>query len=104
VDDKHPLQAAFAGHHKPKQLQLLRLCWHAHYNECQGHRRHLHQLPAGDLNNLIACLQYQKDIQTKLKPGDFADRIDDKPRRLADAPDWQTVLRLFVELGENTDR
>jgi hypothetical protein len=49
-------------------------------------------------------MQYQQDIQTKLKPGEFADRMDDKPRRLADAPDWQTVLRLFVELGENTDR
>jgi hypothetical protein len=48
--------------------------------------------------------QYQQDIQTKLRPGEFADRMDDKPARLAAAPDWQTVLRLFVELGDNTDR
>ncbi|WIA38862.1 hypothetical protein OEZ86_002138 [Tetradesmus obliquus] len=47
---------------------------------------------------------YQQDIQTKLKPGDFADRIDDKRGHLADAPDWPTVLRLFAELGENSDR
>jgi hypothetical protein len=52
----------------------------------------------------VATLQYQQDIQTKLRPGEFADRMDDKPARLAAATDWQTVLRLFVELGDNTDR
>lgn len=54
--------------------------------------------------DVSCCLQYQQDIQTKLKPGDFADRIDDKRGHLADAPDWPTVLRLFAELGENSDR
>ena len=49
-------------------------------------------------------LQNKKDIQTKLAPGVFADREDNKSSHLAAADSWQTVVRLFYELGENTDR
>jgi hypothetical protein len=63
-----------------------------------------HVLPLTLWCTAVATSQYQQDIQTKLKPGEFADRMDDKPARLAAATDWQTVLRLFMELGDNTDR
>lgn len=48
--------------------------------------------------------QYQLDFQTSLKPGDFADREDNKMSHVAAATDWQTVIKLFYELGSNTDR
>eukprot|EP00775_Hariotina_reticulata_P001634 gene1634-1975_t len=47
---------------------------------------------------------YQKDIQTKLKPGVFAERMENRYEHLQAAQDWKQVVELFGELGPDAER